>query len=373
MKRPQIEAILKDLEKKMVLLVGPRQVGKTYTAKKIGKQFQKTVYLNYDRVSDRKMIQDEAWLDNTECLILDELHKMPEWKNYLKGVYDTKPETLRIIVTGSARLDVMSQVGDSLAGRYFIHHLFPLSLAELKQLNQPLDLERLISHSGFPEPFLADSLTQAKRWRNQYMSTLLTQDIFDLEQVQHIKGIGLVFELLRTKVGSPISYQSLAEDAHLSPTTVKKYIQIFEALYIVFQITPYAKNIARSLQKPPKIYFFDTGLVNGDDGAKLENLIALSLLKHIHGLYDYEAREYTLHYLRTKEKKEVDFALIQSGKIEEIFEVKLKKSELSRSLVYFHEKYQLPARQIVQHLKQARKINDIILEDAKSFLSELYL
>lgn len=373
MNRLQINLISKDLAKKMVLLVGPRQVGKTYLAKAIGQQFHNTVYLNYDHLADRKIMQEEAWLNNTECLILDELHKMPEWKNYLKGVYDTKPKKMKMIVTGSARLDVMSQVGDSLAGRYFLHHLYPLSLAELKQLKYPTDLEKLLSYSGFPEPYLGETEIEAQRWRNQYISTLLTEDVFEIEKIQNIKNIRLVFELLRSRVGSPVSYQSISEDAHISPSTVKNYIQIFEALYLIFQVTPHAKNIARSLSKTPKIYFFDTGLVNGDEGAKLENFVATSLMKHIKAKLDYQAQNYTLHYLRTKEKKEVDFALAKDGKVEEIFEVKLSDYELSKELVYFHEKYNFPATQIVKHLKHPRKKNGIILQDATRFLQDLYL
>jgi predicted AAA+ superfamily ATPase len=89
--------------------------------------------------------------------------------------------------------------------------------------------------------------------------------------------------LLRTKVGSPISYQAIAEDVAISPSTVKKYIDILEALYIVFRVTPFAKNIARSLLKKPKIYFFDTSLVKADAGVQFEYLVAVCLLKHVYG------------------------------------------------------------------------------------------
>lgn len=111
------------------------------------------MYLNYDHLEDRKIIHHEAWLASTDLLILDELHKMPAWKNYIKGVYDTKPSHLKIIVTGSARLGVLKQVGDSLAGRYFSHRLLPFSPAELSQHKLSDDLNRFIEHSGFPEPF----------------------------------------------------------------------------------------------------------------------------------------------------------------------------------------------------------------------------
>jgi len=91
MERYQKKAILHDLKKKMVLLAGPRQAGKTTLAKAIAKEFESSAYLSYDSSNDRNIILKEAWLPSTELLILDEIHKMPKWKNYLKGIYDTKP------------------------------------------------------------------------------------------------------------------------------------------------------------------------------------------------------------------------------------------------------------------------------------------
>ena len=112
--KPQV---LKDLEKKMVFMVGPRQVGKTWLALDIAKEYENPTYLNYDSREDRDIINNESWLQNTDLLIFDEIHKMPGWRQYIKGVYDTKLEHLRILVAGSARLDTFGQTGESLAGR----------------------------------------------------------------------------------------------------------------------------------------------------------------------------------------------------------------------------------------------------------------
>lgn len=373
MKRIQTEQILKDLATKMVFVAGPRQVGKTYLAKQIAESFQRPIYLNYDNLADRQIIQEQSWLPTSDLVIFDELHKMDDWKNYLKGVYDTKPSNLAILVTGSARLDIFNQMGDSLAGRFFLHRLLPLSMSELSKLKKPCSIETLIERGGFPEPLLAETLVEANRWRLQYTNSLLATDVFEFDKVQNIKAVKTIFELLRTKVGSPISYQSLAEDVAISPSTAKKYIQILEALYVVFTITPYSNNIARSLLKEPKIYFFDTGLVKGDEGAKLENLVAVSLLKHVYGKTDDMAENYHLHYLRTKEKLEVDFALVKDDKVEKIIEVKNSAKEISKSLYWFVQKYQMPAAQIVRHLRQQKVTNGIQVLKAETFLEELYL
>lgn len=371
MDRFQKQAILRDLNKKMVLLAGPRQAGKTTLAKDIATEFKSSVYLNYDRLEDRKIILNEGWISSVELLILDEIHKMPKWKNYLKGVYDTKPTSQKILVTGSARLEAFRQVGDSLAGRYFLHRLMPLSPVECEQMHVDYSLDRFMERGGFPEPFLTKDLVDANRWRLQYADSLLREDVLDFDNIQNLNAIRLVFELLRSKVGSPVSYSSIAEDVAISPNTVKKYIQILEVLYVVFRVTPFSKNIARSLLKEPKIYFFDTGFVKGDSGAKFENLIATCLLKHVFSKVDYQAEPFSLHYLHTKEKQEVDFALVCDSQIQKIIEVKYADANINPQLRYFHEKYQLPAAQVVKELKRERVERGVEVLNGLNFLKSL--
>jgi len=373
MERVQKEKILRDLSKKMVLLAGPRQAGKTTLAHSIAQNFASSIYLNYDHLKDQKIIHQEGWHPSIELLIFDEIHKMPLWKNYLKGIYDTKLPHQKILVTGSARLEIFTEVGDSLAGRYFLHRLMPLSPSECKQAGCPYTIDHFLTRGGFPEPFFAESTLDANRWRMQYVDSLLREDVLDFENIQHLKAIRLVFELLRTKVGSPISYSSLAEDVAISPNTVKKYLQILEALYIIFFVTPFSKNIARSLLKEPKVYFFDTGLVKGDVGAQFENLVAACLMKHVFVKIDDQAEPYSLHYLQTKEKKEVDFALVHDQKVEKIIEVKSSDTSLHPGLLYFHHKYHHPALQVVKDLKREQQIEDIELISGLRFLTSLDL
>jgi len=371
--------IIKDLDSKIIFLTGPRQVGKTWLARDIAKEFAHPVYLNYDSREDRNIIEQESWLGSTDLLVLDEIHKMPDWKNYIKGVFDTKPANLKILVTGSARLEYFRQVGDSLSGRFFTHRLFPFSVGELAAVGASPDIDRLISQGGFPEPFLAEDPegdTVARRWRKQYVDGLIREDVLNFEQFSDFKSLQLCLEMLRSRVGSPISYASIARDIGISPNTVKKYIQVFEELYIVFRVTPFLGDsahgsIARSLLKEPKLYFFDTALVEGDAGIKFENLVALSLAKEAAAEEDVRGVPASLCYVRTKDAKEVDFCYVKDGKAQFLAEAKYADSNISKNLYYFCTQYGIPGIQVVKDLKRERQEGNIEVRDASVWLGEM--
>ncbi|HEX3020254.1 MAG TPA: ATP-binding protein [Chitinispirillaceae bacterium] len=315
----------------------------------------------------------EERLPNTELLILDEIHKMQGWQTFLKGIYDTKPDGLRILVTGSARMDILSHSGESLAGRCFRHRLLPVSLVEIKDSAYCGQLERLINRSGFPEPFTEGNDIDALRWRNQYIEGIIRYDILDFQRIFDFRAIQLMVELLRQRVGSPLSLASIARDVGTSPTTISKYLQLLEGLFLVFRVTPYSRDIARSLLKEPKVYFYDTGLVDGSLGARFENHIAVSLLKDVWGRNDYLGENSRLHYLRTKEGQETDFALIRDDRIEQIVKCKTTNDKLDKNLVYFSSKYSLKATQVVMNLRNDHVVNGIEIRSAERFLSELFL
>ncbi|RJQ31972.1 ATP-binding protein [Candidatus Parcubacteria bacterium] len=370
--RPQLKDILTDLEKKMVILVGPRQVGKTWIAKEVIKKFSKTLYLNWDNPQDRLVIKQGNFPETLELIVFDEIHKMRGWKNFVKGTYDTKPANTRILITGSAKLNALKNVGDSMVGRYFSHHIFPLSFKELAGSAFEGDMERLLSRGGFPEPFLADKDEDAARWRNQYVGSSINAEVLDFAEAQDLKAMSDIVSLLRTKVGSPVSFRNIAADIGVSPITVKRYAQILEDLHIIFILRTYTKKINRSILKEPKIYFYDIGLVT-DAGARLENLIALSLLKHAQYLKDTKGASLSLAYIRTKDGREADFAVTENDVLKEIIEVKTSDASPSKHLKYFAERHKgAAATQLVKEMRHRElSVDNIRIARIKEYLEGL--
>ncbi|MBN1938417.1 MAG: ATP-binding protein [Candidatus Aminicenantes bacterium] len=373
MRRYLHDQIVKDLSKKMVMLTGPRQVGKTFLAKQIMAEFESPQYLNADSLEDRSIILKHGWPLNADLLVFDEIHKLKGWKQHLKGVFDTRPAGQAVLVTGSARLEAWRQTGESLAGRYFPLRLHPLSVRELSAdmtANQALD--RLNRLGGFPEPFLSGSEEEAARWRNQYYTDLVREDVFDIARLHEVKEMRLLLEMLRSRTGSLLSYSSLAGDLQIAPNTVKKYIGILESLYIIFLIRPYHRQIARSLLREPKLYFYDSGYVKNDEGHRFENTCALALLKHVQYLRDVKGRNSELNFLRTKDGREVDFVVADEGRPTLLLEVKLSDASGSPHLIHF--KKMIPgarAVQIVGRLKRESRDQGIEISRAAEWLSAL--
>ena len=374
MKRYLEERVQTDLAQKMVFLTGPRQVGKTTLSRQLIAQ-QGGQYLNYDVPADRTLILNQRWSPQAPLLVLDEVHKMSDWKAWLKGVFDGKPASQQLLVTGSARLDTFRQSGESLAGRFFGLRLHPLSVREwCEQTGAAPDaaLTHLLERGGFPEPCLATENEQAERWRRQYFDGLVRNDVLEFSRIQEVNAIRLFAQMLRSRVGSPLSLASMARDIAVSPVMLKKYLDILEALYIVFVVRPWHDNIARAVLQTPKVYFYDTGLVEGDEGLRFENLVATALLKHVQWQHDVQGKEAGLHYIRTKDGAEVDFALSDKNQLTQLVECKLTDEKPHRALQRFaREKAPVQAVQVVRNARHSYTLGDIQIAVAAEYLSEL--
>src|SRR3990167_984817 len=373
MQRDIFPLILKDLSKKLILLTGPRQCGKTTLAKQLKDSYD---YLNYDAVEDRQILAKKAWDRQKDVLIFDELHKMRRWKQWLKGVYDKEGLNPPIIVTGSAQLNTYRKVGDSLAGRYFEFRLHPFCLKEVSHhFSEDISVlfNRLWECSGFPEPFLQNDVQYYKRWRRSHLDIILRQDLLDLYAIRDIQGVETLVELLKTRVGSTVSYANLARDLERDANTVKRWLQLLEELYIIFRVKPYHHKIARSLLKEPKYYFYDFAQVENDNGARLENLVACALLKELQLIEDIKGDSTALHFLRTKDGKEVDFLVVINQKPLYMIEVKWSDSNPSSAFSYFQSSCgDIPCIQLVRELKRdATYPGGIVVRSVVQWLANL--
>lgn len=369
------EQVRQDLQKKMVVLTGPRQVGKTTLSRQLVGESAGAQYLNYDVAAHRAVMLAQSWRQSAPLLVFDEIHKMRDWKSWLKGVADGRAPEQQLLVTGSARMDTFRQGGESLAGRSFRLRLHPLSVrewAEQTQVSPHAALTHLLERGGFPEPALATSNDEAQRWRNDYFAGLVREDVLEFSRLQEVKAMRLFAEMLRSRVGSPLSLASLARDLALSPATLGKYLDILEALFIVFVVRPWHRNIARATLQAPKVYFYDTGLVQGDDGVRFENLVACHLLKNVQWQQDTRGAPVDLHYIRTKDEAEVDFCLSQGDTLTHLVECKLSDAKPHRALNRFAEQWsQAQAVQLLRECKTEADIGRLQLRDAAPWLAAL--
>ena len=372
---PEIVRLFSE-EQKMCLIAGPRQVGKTTLARHVlnlppkdsGRSARSSAYFNWDIDSDRKAIlksPEDFWLRTGGSerppvrLALDEIHKFPRWKRFLKGLYDAHRNDLEILVTGSGRLDLYQRGGDSLFGRYQLYHLHPFTLGEMlaadrstvvpprdfwqrvSEWNPPKhaidSLRELEQFTGFPEPLFAGSETRLRRWHRSHETLVVREDLRDLTRIRELGLIEALIALLPERIGSPLSINALREDLGVRFETVRNWLEALARLFFLFSIKPYAGKLARTLRREQKVYFYDFSGI-AEPGARFENLVALHVWKLCHVWNEFGYGNFSLYYVRDREKREVDFLLTDQGKPYALFEAKLTASEIDPALRYFADR-----------------------------------
>ena len=370
---------------KMIFLFGPRQVGKTTFVKNILKELEEEyLYFDWDDpFVRREYLKNPHFLkpylakSGKKCpfIVFDEIHKHKNWKNILKGLYDIHRNEAQFIITGSARLDYFRQSGDSLVGRYFSYRMFPIGLAEAAgkfnfilgddevlchpdkkkflSLVQKIDekkfkpaFKKLMEFGGFPEPFIRAKKSFSVKWRRDYRSLLIYEDLRDLTRIHDIKGIEQLLLLLPERVGSPFSINSIKEILQVNHKTIANWLEALKKVYLIFSVKPWSKSIARSIKKEEKVYFFDWTFVD-DEGARFENATAVFLCRLVSRWDELGLGDYELRYLRNKEGREIDFLIIKNQKPFALFESKKSDKNMSKSGIYFSEMLKIPYYQFV--------------------------
>jgi len=384
-------------DKKILLVTGARQAGKTTIAKQFMEGFTNKIYFNYD--SDRKYLlnnpkfyEEQNKTDDSPLLaVFDELHKYKNWKTYMKGNYDRNRDDFRFIVTGSGDLNISYKTKESLAGRFELIHVFPFTLNEFFSrrtyndfFKNPVELsgfnnnkassetmENLLSTSPFPEPFLKSSKHFYKRWAKSYFPQIINIDLKYSAVFHELDKLETLFDILSLKVCSGFSFSNVANDIEVSPPTVKQWMKLLESHFLTFSITPYGK-FTRTIKKQKKVYLHDYGRIE-NESSKYENFIALELFRFVKNASDI-GEEVDIFYLKDKDQREVDFLITYNGKPFLLIEAKENEEE-TKNLKHFQNMFKIPAILLLRKSGVHKLItNDkykITIVSAERFLSTL--
>ncbi len=384
----------------MLFLAGPRQSGKTTVGEMVAKTYPNSLYLNWDVREHRQMIlagsnhiAEQARLHDLRetklFIIFDELHKYKDWKQFLKGFYDLYKNKTHILVTGSSRLDIFKRGGDSLMGRYFLYRMHPLSVAECITTVLPENVIRdpsklsddkfknLYHFGGYPKPYLKSNQAFSNRWQRLRIEQLVKEDIRDGTRIQELKQLDVLVDVLRNYASQQLNYSGLSKLVGVSIDTLVRWIDVLSSFYYCFLIKPWHKNVTRSLVKEPKIYLWDWSLIK-DNGAKFENFVASHLLKAVHFWVDMGYGDFDLNYIRTLDKREVDFLVTRDGEPWFLVEAKYSANQsLSANLRRFQEQLNVPyAFQVCYDMPYVNKNcfegEEPLIVPAKTFLSQLF-
>ena len=347
--------------RQMAFVSGPRQVGKTTTCR-----LRADASVHWDDIDDRELIlagprtligefKLDRLAESVPVIVFDELHKYSRWKQFLKGLFDVHADRVRILVTGSSRMDVYRRGGDSLMGRYFAYRMHPFSVSEtvtqalhdVSRIVRPprpvdeADFDALWHHGGYPEPFLERDARFSRRWQSLRLAQLVREEIRDLTQVQHLDQLEIMVRLLAGRSGRQLIYGNLARQVRVSVDTVRRWVAALCDLHLGFVVRPWFNNVSRSLRKEPKWYLRDWASIE-NVGQRAETFVACHLLKAVDGWNDMGLGAFELGYLRDKEKREVDFLVARNGTPWFLAEVKHGDETLSPSLQRYQDQIGAP-------------------------------
>jgi uncharacterized protein len=384
---------------KMAFVGGPRQVGKTTLSKTMLRAYPEAEYFTWEDPSLRRRWivspPDIVALKQSGALVVfDEIHKAKGWKRGLKGIYDLHGERVKVLVTGSARLNVFRKGSDSLLGRYLLFQLHPFSVGELLRspktkppssaaflaslrTTMKLDsraqdvVERLMRFGGFPEPYVEAKENLANLWRRSRVEKIVREDLRDLSRIPELSRVEMLVALLPERVGGMLSVQSLSQDLEVAHTTVRRWLNYLDELYYCYEVKPYATSIARSIRKEGKLYLWDWSEVESE-GARFENLVAGHLLKACDFWTDTGEGTFELRFLRNKEHAEVDFLIVRNRKPWLGVEVKLSDTTPTPHLSTFGKQLPgLPFLQICRRAIPTRHFEHVTVVSAATVLPRL--
>lgn len=339
---------------KAIIIIGPRQVGKTTLLEGISKSFQgKTLMINCDEPDMRAMLQDKTstelkgLIGNNELVIIDEAQRVKNIGISLKLIID-QIKHLQLIVSGSSALELANEINEPLTGRKWEFIMYPLSTQEMIAHHSAIEERRLLStrliYGMYPD--VINHSGKEKEILKNLADSYLYKDLFSFRDVRKPEIIEKILQALSLQIGSEVSYNEIADLVKSDPVTVTRYIDLLEKTMVVYRLPSLSRNLRNELKKSRKIYFYDNGIRNAiianfqtlelrkDAGALWENYLMSERLKFI----QYNSYFSNRYFWRTKQQQEIDYIEDRDGKLF-AYEFKWKSSKLVKPSVTFTKAY----------------------------------
>jgi len=318
-------------QKKAIIIVGPRQVGKTTLLNQVAQSSgKKTLFFNCDEPDVRKKLdlptstQLKALIGNSELILIDEAQRVKDIGITLKLLIDNFQEK-QIIVTGSSALELSNSINESLTGRKFEYKMFPFSFKELVNANGLSDESRLLEHRMIygMYPDVVNNQGNEREILANIVSSYLYKDIFEFQDIRKPEIIEKLLQALALQVGSEVSFNELSQLLGIDTATVQRYIDLLEKSYILFHLRSFSRNVRNELKKSRKIYFYDNGVRN----ALISNYNQIALRTDVGALWEnyliserFKRNNYSLNYAgfyfwRTTQQQEIDYIEERDGKL----------------------------------------------------------
>ena len=316
-------------KKKAIVIVGPRQVGKTTLLHLISEKVdKKLIFLNCDEPDVRKKLELptsselKALIGNAELILIDEAQRVKDIGITLKLLIDNLPDK-QVIVTGSSALELSNSINEPLTGRKYEYKMFPFSFAELIDANGLLNENRLLEHRMIygMYPDVVNNQGEEREILTNIVSSYLYKDIFDFQDIRRPELIEKLLQALALQVGSEVSINELSQLVGIDNSTILRYIDLLEKSYIIFHLRSFSRNVRNELKKSRKIYFYDNGVRN----ALISNLNPLDLRTDVGALWKnflisermkrnvYSMNYANCYFWRTTQQQEVDFIEDKDG------------------------------------------------------------
>lgn len=304
----------------VITLTGPRQSGKTTLIREVFKDLPYYSMENLD-IQNFALNDPIAFLNqNQQGMILDEVQNTPQLLSYIQGIVDEHPDR-KFVLSGSAQFSLMRSVTQSLAGRTAVLELLPLSLNEIRKDIKEKEANRIIFDGFYPA--IQAGKNMAKLFYPAYTKNYLERDVRQLLQVRDMRAFQVFLQLCAGRIGSLFNISELSNEVGMSVNTIKSWISVLEASYIITFLPPYFENSRKRLTKTPKLYFCDTGLatylLNIDNEQQLmhdkmrghlfENMVVMEFVKHAYN----EGRSGNLSFYRDSNGNEIDLLVAKGG------------------------------------------------------------